>query len=173
MNDDNYMNNNNTHGHDSSVVHGNFSKVDKINEQCCCFNLRKVSRAITQYYDHALDSTGLRITQFTLLVALASTKAKTLTEIAESLVMDRTTLTRNLKPLEKMELIETVPSVDRRSKAYALTDKGRDTFNRALPHWEKAQNNIVRVLGDDKYANIMGELEGLLELSQYPKDFDK
>lgn len=171
MNENYHVNNNHQHEHHSSE-HAGYTSVDKINKECCCFNLRKVSRAITQYYDHALDSTGLRITQFTLLVALASTKARTLTEIAESLVMDRTTLTRNLKPLEKMELIETVPSVDRRSKAYALTDKGREVFNKALPHWEKAQKNMVKVLGEEKYKSIMSELDNLLELSQYPKDFD-
>ncbi|MBT4963856.1 MAG: winged helix-turn-helix transcriptional regulator [Francisellaceae bacterium] len=171
MNENHFMSNE-QHSIDSTSAHNNMASIDKINKECCCFNLRKVSRAITQYYDHALDSSGLRITQFTLLVALASTKAKTLTEIAESLVMDRTTLTRNLKPLEKMELISTVPSIDRRSKAYALTDKGREVFQKAFPHWEKAQNNMVKILGDEKYASIMADLDNLLELSQYPKDFD-
>ncbi len=69
---------------------------ESINRQCCCLNLRKVTRAVTQYYDRYLEPAGLRATQFNLLAALFSTKGKTLTEIAESLVMDRTTLTATL-----------------------------------------------------------------------------
>ena len=168
MNEHPFINNNETanFSHQPEVQ----TNFEDINKECCCFNLRKVSRAITQYYDHALDPVGLRITQFTLLVALASTKAKTLTEIAESLVMDRTTLTRNLKPLEKMGLIHTVASVDRRSKAYALTEKGRETFNKALPLWEKAQVNMVNVLGSKRYSSMVKELEHHLDLAQYPRD---
>jgi len=97
---------------------------EAINRQCCCFNMRKVTRAVTQYFDRFLEPAGVRATQFTLLVALFSTKGKTLTEIAETLVMDRTTLTRNLKPLEKTGLIATVVTLDKRSKAYVLTEKG-------------------------------------------------
>src|SRR5690606_5128968 len=114
----------------------------QINAKCSCFNLRKATRAVTQFYDHALEPAGIRATKFTLLVSMASVSARTLTEMANSLVMDRTTLTRNLKPLEKLELIQTTHARDKRSKAYALTDKGRDIIRRGVPLWQAAQAKI-------------------------------
>ena len=135
---------------------------EAINARCCCFNLRKVMRAVTQFFDRYLEGIEIRSTQFTLLVALSSLNAKTLTEIAENLVMVRTTLTRNLKPLEKMELITTIEPLDKRSKAYILTEKGKDLVNKAVPLWEEAQNSIVHSLGDDKYNKIVQELADIL-----------
>lgn len=135
---------------------------EAINSRCCCFNFRKVMRAVTQFFDRYLEHTGIRSTQFTLLIALSSINAKTLTEIAENLVMDRTTLTRNLKPLEKMGLITTIQPLDKRSKAYVLTDKGKELVNQTVPLWEEAQNNIVHSLGADKYSHIIKELADVL-----------
>jgi DNA-binding MarR family transcriptional regulator len=124
--------------------------------------MRKVMRAVTQYYDRYLEQSGIRSTQFTLLVALASTSAKTLTEIAESLVMDRTTLTRNLKPLANMELIATVQTVDKRSKAYILTDKGKALVQTCVPLWQEAQNSVIKGIGSENYHEIVVRLEKLL-----------
>ena len=135
---------------------------EAINARCCCFNMRKVMRAVTQFFDRYLEPANIRSTQFTLLVALSSINAKTLTEIAENLVMDRTTLTRNLKPLEKLELINTVQPLDKRSKAYVLTEKGKEVVMKAVPLWEEAQDNIVNVLGAEKYIHIVKELEAVL-----------
>ena len=135
-----------------------------INKQCCCFNLRKISRAITQYYDRCLESLNIRSTQFTLLVALDATSAKTLTQIAEALVMDRTTLTRNLKPLAKMELITIIHTVDKRSKAYALTDKGKNLLVNSIPLWKAAQDNVINGIGYEEYKDIISKLENLLKM---------
>ena len=135
---------------------------EAINARCCCFNMRKVMRAVTQFFDRYLEPANIRSTQFTLLVALSSINAKTLSEIAENLVMDRTTLTRNLKPLEKLELINTVQPLDKRSKAYVLTEKGKEVVMKAVPLWEEAQDNIVNVLGAEKYIHIVKELEAVL-----------
>ncbi len=133
-----------------------------VNKQCCCFNMRKIMRAVTQYFDRYLEPSGIRSTQFTLLVALASTSAKTLTEIAENLVMDRTTLTRNLKPLSKMGLITIVHTMDKRSKAYALTDKGKELVTTCIPLWQLAQNSVVNGVGAENYQEIVIRLEKLL-----------
>lgn len=138
---------------------------DSINPQCCCFNLRKVTRAITQHYDRYLEPAGIRATQFTLLVALNSTSAKTLTEIAESLVMDRTTLTRNLKPLEKLGLIASTHTMDKRSKAYVLTEKGKEVVDRGIPLWQEAQRTVVGVLGEDRYRALLGELDQVVGIT--------
>src|SRR5271155_563431 len=108
----------------------NMTSYQNINAQCCCFGLRKVTRAVTQFYDRHLEPANIRSTQFTLLLTLSAATGKTLTEMAEGLVMDRTTLTRNLKPLEKGGLITTVKLADRRSKGYVLTDKGREAIEK-------------------------------------------
>ena len=138
---------------------------DAINRQCCCFNMRKVTRAVTQYFDRYLEPAGVRATQFTLLIALYSTKGKTLTEIAETLIMDRTTLTRNLKPLEKSGLIATVQTLDKRSKAYVLTEKGEQTVEKCVPLWQQAQNSVVNGLGDECYHDIVAKLSRMLSIT--------
>lgn len=135
-----------------------------INARCSCFNLRKATRAVTQFYDHCLEPAGIRATQFTLLVSMASVSAHTLTEMASTLVMDRTTLTRNLKPLEKLGLIETVEPRDKRSKAYALTEKGRETLTKGIPLWNNAQAKIIAGLGQDRYEHLLKELDHLTKI---------
>lgn len=149
----------------TSSVSSNTTNYENVNKQCCCFSMRKVSRAVTQHFDRHLEKVGIRATQFTLLAALASTKASTLTQIAESLVMDRTTLTRNLKPLEKMGFITTVTPVDKRSKAYTLTEEGRGILDRATPHWQEAQNSIVNSLSEERYQEIQRELNQMLSVT--------
>lgn len=140
---------------------------EDINKQCCCFNLRKVSRAVTQHFDRYLEVTGIRATQFTLLVELYSTisRGKTLTEIADNLVMDRTTLTRNLKPLEKSGFITTTRTIDRRSKAYVLTETGEQKVEQCIPLWSQAQASIVDSLGSEPYVDILEKLSGFLRIT--------
>lgn len=136
----------------------------QINPRCSCFNLRKATRAVTQLFDHCLEPAGIRATQFTLLVSMASVSARTLTEMAQTLVMDRTTLTRNLKPLEKMGLIATTEPKDKRSKAYTLTEKGKEVLEKGVPLWEAAQLKIVQGLGEDKHQAILGDLSAITQL---------
>lgn len=147
----------------------NASSYEDINAQCCCFSLRKVTRAVTQFYDRHLEPADIRATQFTLLLELSAATGKTLTEMAEGLVMDRTTLTRNLKPLEKAGFITTVKLTDRRSKGYALTERGREAIEKGVPLWRKAQQAIVGQLTDDRYKRILEELKVLRNLALTPK----
>lgn len=135
-----------------------------INSRDCCFNVRKATRAVTQFYDHCLEPAGIRATQFTLLVSMASVSAHTLTEMASTLVMDRTTLTRNLKPLEKLALIETVTPRDKRSKAYALTEKGREALTKGIPLWQAAQSKITKGLGQERFDHLLKELDFLTKI---------
>lgn len=132
-----------------------------INPRCSCFNLRKATRAVTQFFDHQLEPAGIRATQFTLLVSMASVSARTLTEMANTLVMDRTTLTRNLKPLEKLGFIQTIEPRDKRSKAYALTEKGKETLEKGIPLWNQAQTRIQEALGDERFARILLDLDAI------------
>ncbi len=135
-----------------------------VNPKCSCFNLRRATRAVTQYYDHCLEPAGVRATQFTLLVSLASVSARTLTEMANSLVMDRTTLTRNLKPLEKLGFIQTMEARDRRSKAYGLTALGKETLGKGLPLWEEAQQKLINGLGEERFNHLLAELDAVTKI---------
>lgn len=130
-----------------------------INIRCSCFNFRKVTRVMTQLYDRALEPVGIRATQYTLLVSMAGHSAHTLTEMAHSLLMDRTTLTRNLRPLEKMGLIEISGARDKRSKAYLLTEKGKQIIRETVPLWEKVQTKVETALGQERYSRLLQELD--------------
>jgi DNA-binding MarR family transcriptional regulator len=140
-----------------------------INAICCCFNLRKVTRAVTQFFDRHLEPAHIRATQFTLLLTLTNAQGKTLTEMAEGLVMDRTTLTRNLKPLERAEFITTVKLDDRRTKGYVLTEKGQMAIEKGTPLWRKAQQHVTQQLGDDRYLRLLEELKLVRSFAQTPK----
>lgn len=140
------------------------TNFQSINVNCSCFNLRKASRVITQFYDHCLAPAGIRITQFNLLVSMAAEPTQTLTQLASNLVMDRTTLTRNLKPLERTGLIHSIDAKDRRSKAYALTEKGQAVLEKGLPLWQSAQKKIKVILGEERFQFILKELNVLTSM---------
>ena len=89
---------------------------DDADEQCICFNLRKAARVITQIYDEAFQPTGCRATQMPLLVATRAMGPVTVNRLAEAVVMDRTTLTRNLKPLERQGLVKVQTGKDHRER---------------------------------------------------------
>ena len=133
---------------------------------CACHTLRKAARAVTQYYDGALRPTGLRATQFTILVTGARTGTATMTELADILVVDRTTLTRNLKPLRDRGLIESVAGEDRRERLIAITAKGRQALARALPAWRKAQAGIAGRLGGARWSRMTRDLGEAMRLAQ-------
>jgi|ERR1700739_3134724 DNA-binding MarR family transcriptional regulator len=125
---------------------------------CTCFSLRKTTRAITQLYDEALRPTGLRVTQFSLLIATVMLESVTVTRLAEIGVMDRTTLTRNLKPLEKKGLIKVTPGDDQRTRVVTLTTHGKEALSKALPLWEKAQARVIKELGQERWKSLQANL---------------
>ena len=99
---------------------------------CACFNLRKATRVVTQLYDEALKPAGLRSTQFAVLAATRALGPVSVNQLAEWIVMDRTTLTRNLKPLERDGLIAVRAGDDLRVRQVSLTAKGRKTLERKM-----------------------------------------
>ena len=109
---------------------------------CTCANLRKAARVVTQAYDAALQPAGLKATQFTVLAALVNRGDLPMIRLADALVMDRTTLTRNLKPLVRKGLIRIEQEEDRRVRNVSLTATGRRVFGKACPRWEQAQARI-------------------------------
>jgi DNA-binding MarR family transcriptional regulator len=133
--------------------------------ECTCLNLRKAARAVTQLFDGMLQPSGLRATQFSLLAAVHNTGSITIKQLAERLVMDRTTLTRNLKPLEKQEFITISSGKDRRTRLVALTEAGRQALMEALPLWEKAQGEVVNRLGSERWRYLLAMLYSTVGLT--------
>ena len=133
---------------------------------CTCLRMRRATRRVTQFYDHALQRTGLTVNQFGLLAylcgaSLARTNASIGT-MAEWLGMDPTTLTRNLKPLLVKGLVKNVPDPDDgRVRIVAITEKGLRTLREAVPRWRNAQAAVEKAIGSKSIA----ELNTLLDLS--------
>ena len=128
---------------------------------CACANLRRTTRQVTQIYDDALQETGLRSGQFALLATLAIIGPSSMTELAEALGMDRTTLTRNLQALRRDRLVEDQANRDGRRRQVGLTELGSAMLNTALPYWEQAQARIVTALGSDQFEGLLGTLKAL------------
>ena len=138
-------------------------KLRRIGETCTCFGLRKAARAVTQAFDDALQSGGLRATQFSLLTAVSLMGTVTISKLAQGMVMDRTTLTRNLKPLEKNGWLSIVPGKDRRTRSLEITPRGRKVLTRAIPLWEEVQSGVVRKMGRKNWDALMGNLGHVTE----------
>lgn len=126
----------------------------EVRQTCLGTKLRQASRAVTQLYDDAIADSGLRSTQFSLLIALAQAPFVPLSKIAEALVMDRTTLTRNLMPLVREGWVEEGRAEDKRIRAYALTAEGRRVLEKALPGWRRAQAVMKRALSTEDRAEL-------------------
>jgi DNA-binding MarR family transcriptional regulator len=132
---------------------------------CVCNTLRMATRAVTQLYDDALRPSGLRVTQFSMLAAIARLGEANLRELEEALAMDQTTLTRSLGLLERDGLTERVDNPDRRVKAMRLTAKGRATLAAARPLWSLAQDQVLRELGAKGWADARRRLAHLLDVA--------
>jgi len=138
----------------------------EVARQCACFNLRKAARAVTQLYDAALEPAGLRATQISVLVALALKEKTPLGRVAEAMVMDRTTLTRNLKPLEREGWITIEKGPDRRERYVGLTRSGRAVLERALPLWQAVQARVAEGLGVAPLGALLGQLNDVTRVAQ-------
>lgn len=125
---------------------------------CTCFKLRRAARRVTQVYDRHLQPTGLRITQFGLLARLRGGPLG-MTQLADRMGMDRTTLTRNLRPLERLGYVTVDQGEDRRTRSVAITQAGRTAFAAALPCWSAAQTAVRATLGQ----TLTEDLHGLLD----------
>lgn len=132
---------------------------------CTCASVSRVARIVTQLFDDALKPSGLSAGQMTLLVALAVAGEATVRPLAERLMMDRSTLTRNLQPLLRDGLVEVRRGADRRQRIIRLTAHGRQAVERAVPLWEKSQQSIVAYLGVEGWQALMGQLTDLTEIA--------
>ena len=118
---------------------------------CTCLALRQAARHVTQFYDQFLAPVGLRTTQFSILARLRRLGPLSINALAKELVMDRTTLGRNILPLQRERLIAVVTgSADRRSKELRLTDAGLARLREAVKGWTEAQARFETAFGGER-----------------------
>lgn len=132
-----------------------------------CFNLklRQADRVLTSYYDNSLRDLGITIAQFSVLRVLSMLKNPSQKELQEVLVLQQTTLTRNLKPLIRSGYVQTNPSPDDgRVTLVSLTDEGKALFNKAKVRWKQAQSGISQHLGDELSAQLLQVADAILAL---------
>jgi DNA-binding MarR family transcriptional regulator len=125
----------------------NLELARKASRECVCGSLRRAARVVTKLYDDALKPTGLRATQFGLLSNLMAMGSSTLTQLAESMVVDHTTLTRNLDILEARGLVVTEEGEDRRERQLRLSEQGIASLSEAYPLWQAAQARAMQIGG--------------------------
>jgi DNA-binding MarR family transcriptional regulator len=131
---------------------------------CTLSRLRKVTRRITQIYDAALEPSGLTITQFGLLTHLQAHGSLSIGELADGMVMDATTLTRLLRPLERDKLVAIASNLeDRRRRDIELTPAGRAAVRKAVPLWRSAQLELHGILGAQDHQALQRVLGISLE----------
>ncbi len=138
---------------------------------CHCHALRQAARRTTAFYDAAMAPFGLRISQFTILVRLRRLGPLSLHALAAELVLDRTTLGRNLRPLERDGLVASeADPADKRVRRLLLTDEGLDLMRRAMPAWQAAQAEFEAQLGADSAAALRAELHRTTAVLQVPAE---
>ncbi|WP_315838404.1 MarR family winged helix-turn-helix transcriptional regulator [Bradyrhizobium prioriisuperbiae] len=121
-------------------------------DACFCASLRRMAHAATEIYDRALEPSGLKITMFRVLRRLSHAGKPSISELARIVELDRSSLGRNLKVLQRQGLVRFSGGDDERSKLVLLTSKGRTALDKALPLWAKAQARMRSVLGRDSEA---------------------
>jgi DNA-binding MarR family transcriptional regulator len=128
---------------------------------CVCNTLRMVTRVVTQLYDECLRPSGLRVTQFSILAAIARLGEASLKQLEPELAIDQTTLTRSLGLLERDGVIDRASHPDGRIKAMRLTATGRRALEKAWPMWTQAQGKVLRALGTKAWADAQRRLTRL------------
>lgn len=131
---------------------------------CTCARVRKAARRVSQIYDQALEPYGLTISQYGILIGLRQNDGISIGQLAERMVMDPTSLTRSLKPLQRRGLVHlaTDPN-DRRTRRLSLTPEGLAAMRAARPGWVKAQTHVEAALGADETQALHASLDRALE----------
>lgn len=126
---------------------------------CHCTNMRRASRAITQFYDDQLAPSGLKITQYSLLNHLKRLGPLTMNELSKAIRLERTTLVRNLKILEKMDLVSMNTEKNSQARLVHLTEKGLQSLEIAVHYWNQAQQQLQELLSEEEIRIFKGTLQ--------------
>ena len=132
---------------------------------CPNLNFRRTARAVTRLFDLAFQSSGIRSTQFTILVAVAKLQPCSISALSSVLVIDSTTLTRSLRLLEKEGWLTVSARSTKRQRFVSLTPSGEQILGRALPAWRDAQKRFVETVGQDYWLNFRSDLEKLARVA--------
>jgi DNA-binding MarR family transcriptional regulator len=139
-----------------------FEITVEVRDTCLCLHLQRAARAVARRFDAALRPLGLTSGQFSLRMSLNRPEAAQIGNVADLLAMDRTTLTANLKPLERRGLVSiSVDDADKRSRRLALTPAGRALLSAAVPVWRRTHAEIDRLLSESSPDHLRAELRAL------------
>lgn len=127
----------------------------EIGKGCACFNLRRAARLVTQRFDKIFREAGITANQFSILMASYNQEGTLLTRMAKTLGMERTTLTRNLSLLERLGVVSIEPGGDRRERRIAITKKGIELLEKALPLWQRAQKEVMESVGQEEWEGLI------------------
>lgn len=128
-------------------------------EVCLCHHSRRAARAITRIFDEALLPAGLKASQFNILAVIGARDPTSAGAVARLLAMDRTTLSRNLKPLKKQGYITADGGAGRRPDTLGLTSTGSAALGRASVLWREAQSSLTQRLGSNQASVLLQALE--------------
>ncbi|MEN3953208.1 MarR family transcriptional regulator [Iodidimonas sp. SYSU 1G8] len=133
-----------------------------VRDACLCLHVQRAARALARRFDDALRPVGLTSGQFSLLMSLNRPKPPTMGSVASLLAMDRTTLTANVKPLERRGFLAVTPDPsDRRSRLLTLTDAGRAALRAAVPIWKREHEDVERLLTGADPETLRADLRAL------------
>jgi DNA-binding MarR family transcriptional regulator len=135
--------------------------MDPTPSLCTCFRLRKLARLVTQRYDRELAATGLTLNQYSIL-RRAARAPKAIGALSRELGMDRTTLTRDLRPLTVAGWVELVAGLDARQREVRVTPVGKAVLAAAQPSWQRAQDAVERQLGVAGVERLHGQLDDVI-----------
>jgi DNA-binding MarR family transcriptional regulator len=138
----------------------------RMGKSCVCFITRKAARCITNFYDGMLRPTGIRSTQLTLLTTVKILGPVSIKRMAKAIVMDRSTLARNLKPMERQGLIRIESGEDLRERIVSLTPTGIEKWKEAYSIWRNAQERIKERLGKEGLETLFASLSELVSLTR-------
>lgn len=140
----------------------------EMGQTCACHNLRRAARAVTQVFDAHFDEVGLKATQFTVLAVLshAGDEPPTVSSLADSLVLEQSSLSRNLAVLERLGYVKLAAGArDRRERIVTLTRAGRTALAKGYPLWKRAQAAMAEALDGD----LEGQLRALRKMTRSAK----
>ncbi|WP_417825519.1 MarR family winged helix-turn-helix transcriptional regulator [Thalassospira povalilytica] len=144
-----------------------FANTLMVRDSCLCLHVRRAARTIARRFDDAFRPLDLTSGQYSLLMSLNRPSPPHMKDVADLLAMDRTTLTANLKPLERRGLVEITPDPkDRRGRLLSLTKDGMALLARAFPIWKETQNQLESLVADSNARQLLADL---ISLSQDPE----
>ena len=126
---------------------------------CTCYRVRKAARALTQFYDEALAEAGASLTKMSVLTELSRTPNLSVTALGDRLGMDRTTVSRTIKPMLRDGWIESIGAVDRRARNLVITEEGLETLSRCNVGWRHAESRMLRSIGLESRTTLFDLLD--------------